>query len=405
MHIGYFVSGWPLSVRASGIVTYVDAMKRELERAGHEVSIFCASLEPSAGGENIHQVEHQRTEALWSRVSERLLANFRPDQAPYLYGRSIANTVAKVHARKPIDVFEVEESFGWSKDLEALASFPVIVRLHGPSFLVREHSVDAAERYMIEREGAAFQQARFITAPARCTLEETISRHALKPLLARAIPNPYPLPADGLQVRQPAEDPQELLFVGRFDAIKGADKLLQVFEILAERHPRLQLIFAGPDIGMPQPSGAWLKFQPYVEQHMKKEVRQRIQFLGQQTPDQIRVLRARATATLVTSRWENQPYVILEAMAQQCPVVAFAAGGIAEVVQHERNGLCAPPGDVEELARQAERLLLEPELREELARAGLRYVTSVHHPATVAAALVDTYEAARSVWTAGRPGA
>ncbi|MFT3812147.1 MAG: glycosyltransferase family 4 protein [Acidovorax sp.] len=404
MHIGYFVSGWPLSARASGIVTYIDAMKQELESAGHEVSIFCASLEPATGGENIHKVEHRRTETLWSRVSDRILANFRPDQGPYLYGKSIANTVAQVHSRKPLDVFEVEESFGWSKDLEALGSFPVVVRLHGPTFLVQQHSLGAAERYRVEREGAALQQARFITAPARCTMEETISRYALKPLLARTIPNPYPLPAEALQVRQPMGDSQELLFVGRFDTVKGADKLLQVFAILAERHPKLHLIFAGPDIGIPQPGGELLKFGPYVERHMKEDVRQRIQFLGQQTPDQIRALRARATMTLVTSRWENQPYVILEAMAQQCPVVAFAAGGIAEVVQHERNGLSAPPGQVDELARQAERLLLEPELREELARAGLRYVSSVHNPATVAAALVDTYEAARSAWTSERSG-
>jgi glycosyltransferase involved in cell wall biosynthesis len=40
----------------------------------------------------------------------------------------------------------------------------------------------------------------------------------------------------------------------------------------------------------------------------------------------------------------------LEAFAAGCPVIVSDAGGLAEVVQHELNGLVVPAGDVEALA-------------------------------------------------------
>lgn len=393
VHIAFYVSGWPLSVRASGIVTYIDIMKRELESMGHEVSLFCGAVDATAHDENVHLVKNEWAGSLWGRLVTRLLP--RRDRAVYAYGRSIANAAAKVHARKPIDVFEIEESFGWSSDLQALGLFPVTVRLHGPTFLVQAPLVgsDAFVDRKIEREGIALKQARHITAPAQCTLDETMHRYALKPSLAKAIPNPYQMPL--APPSGAATETQELLFVGRFDLVKGADMMLGAFAMLAKAYPRLRLIFAGPDVGIPQPDGQVLKFQPYVERLLDPDVRERIRFLGQQTPDQIRALRARGSITLVTSRWENQPYVALEAMAQRCPVVAFAAGGVAEVVQHERNGLCAAPGDVEAFAREVERFLSSPTLRNEMANAGFDYVNSVHNPRRVAEALVQTYRMAR----------
>lgn len=59
-----------------------------------------------------------------------------------------------------------------------------------------------------------------------------------------------------------------------------------------------------------------------------------------------------ATALVMGSTWpENAPLVILEARAAGCPVVAPRIGGIPELVEHGRDGLLYPPGDVEALGR------------------------------------------------------
>lgn len=68
-------------------------------------------------------------------------------------------------------------------------------------------------------------------------------------------------------------------------------------------------------------------------------------------------------ATVVPSLWyENSPNSILESFAYKTPVLASRLGGMAELVQHEQNGLLFEAGDAADLARQIQRLLDDPEL-------------------------------------------
>jgi glycosyltransferase involved in cell wall biosynthesis len=56
-----------------------------------------------------------------------------------------------------------------------------------------------------------------------------------------------------------------------------------------------------------------------------------------------------ADAVLVTSLEDNAPNVICEAAGCGVPAVAFAAGGIPEMVRHNETGKLAPVGDVDSL--------------------------------------------------------
>ena len=66
---------------------------------------------------------------------------------------------------------------------------------------------------------------------------------------------------------------------------------------------------------------------------------------------------------------DNLPNVILEALACGTPVVAFAAGGIPEAVDHQRNGFLAPVGDAAQLGRGIAWLLSDTSRLDEVRRA------------------------------------
>ena len=68
-------------------------------------------------------------------------------------------------------------------------------------------------------------------------------------------------------------------------------------------------------------------------------------------------LTAALDVAVLTSRWEGQGLVLLEAMAAGKPVVATAVGGITEVVKPERTGLLVPAGDPVAIAQAVVRLL------------------------------------------------
>lgn len=63
---------------------------------------------------------------------------------------------------------------------------------------------------------------------------------------------------------------------------------------------------------------------------------------------------------LLTSRWEGQPLVVLEAMAAGCPVVATGIDGTKEIIQNGWDGYLFPPGDSDSAARAVIHLLNHP---------------------------------------------
>lgn len=64
---------------------------------------------------------------------------------------------------------------------------------------------------------------------------------------------------------------------------------------------------------------------------------------------------------VLTSVWEGFGYVLAEAMACEKPIVAFDISSNPELVEHEKTGLLAKAGDVDDLAEKVKQLLSNPE--------------------------------------------
>jgi glycosyltransferase involved in cell wall biosynthesis len=77
---------------------------------------------------------------------------------------------------------------------------------------------------------------------------------------------------------------------------------------------------------------------------------------------------AAADVFVLPSLEDNLPNTAIEAMAVGVPVVAYAVGGIPDIVDHEQNGLLATVGRPDELARAIWRMIDEPEFRGACAR-------------------------------------
>jgi glycosyltransferase involved in cell wall biosynthesis len=85
-----------------------------------------------------------------------------------------------------------------------------------------------------------------------------------------------------------------------------------------------------------------------------------------------------ADLTVIPSLADNQPLVALEAMACGTPVVAFAVGGVPEVVREDETGVCVPAGDAGALATAIGGLLGDEELCRRLSEGARRYALERH---------------------------
>jgi glycosyltransferase involved in cell wall biosynthesis len=364
-------------------------MRQALQALGHSVSIFTGEV---GAGVTDREVRLAR-QRLGKRVA-RLLTPKKPSrgESVFEFSQIIASELLRVHRQNPIDVLEMEESFGWHSDIAERTDIPVVVRLHGPAFLSyteEELTTDFAQR-RIDREGVALRKAQMIVSPSRKTLLQTIERHQLSSPEMHHIVNPLKM-EDDIPLWQLANcDRDTILFIGRFDLRKGADIVLQAFRSALRQRPQLRLVFVGPDTGLPSANGR-VHFEQYREQIFPSELRDRVEYLGRMPNRDVAQQRTRAMVTVIGSRWENQGYTVLEAMFQGCPIVCTDAGGCPENVVHESTGRLARSEDPESFTTEILAMVNDPAGAERLGQAARRYVLEHHAPSAVATASLQLY--------------
>lgn len=113
--------------------------------------------------------------------------------------------------------------------------------------------------------------------------------------------------------------------------------------------------------------------------HLEKLVRQlnlsnTVTFMGATPHDELLQNLARADLYVQTSISESFGYGIAEAMSVGLPVVAFAVGGIPEMVKDQQTGLLVPPYDEGLFASAIERVLQDPVQASQWGEQGLQYL-------------------------------
>jgi len=147
-----------------------------------------------------------------------------------------------------------------------------------------------------------------------------------------------------------------LLFVGSFRSrVKGFDVLLEALASWPACPYPLLVVGDGPLRSAMERQTARLGLDA------------RVRFLGHRRD--VRSLMRQAVLMVMPSRWEGLPMVLLEAMAEGCPVLATAVGGIPEVVEHGVTGWLVQPDSPSELAAQLKAVIVSPE---ELSRVASR---------------------------------
>lgn len=154
-----------------------------------------------------------------------------------------------------------------------------------------------------------------------------------------------------------ADEPIELLFVGRFDFQKGYDVLMSAMRKVPQEGLRLTVIgdsVHGTEKFDPLPGAiytGWLKASQ-MEQYFKK-----------------------ADVLVIPSRWEGFAMVPLEAMSFSLPIVASDATSLPEVVQHQETGFLFKNGDADSLAEILS-CLKEYDLREMGVKGNVYFTTN-----------------------------
>jgi glycosyltransferase involved in cell wall biosynthesis len=145
--------------------------------------------------------------------------------------------------------------------------------------------------------------------------------------------------------------------------LKGISELLEAVSRLPDRVVTLHLV------GDTNTRGGYAR---RVRQRIeRRELRERVVVHGVLGPAAVHRMYVSADAFVLPSFEESYGTAWGEAMAAGLPVVGWDAGNLPFLVDHGRDGMLVPVGDVPALAAAIERLARDPALRLRLGRAAL----------------------------------
>ncbi len=164
--------------------------------------------------------------------------------------------------------------------------------------------------------------------------------------------------------RTRADEPFEIICVGRLAAAKGQKLLIQAVETLHHMGRPVHLNVVGAGINMES-----------LKQQVKEGGLENVVTLtGPVNQDRILEHYHRADCFALPSFAEGIPVVLMEAMSMQIPCVTTHITGIPELIKNGETGLLAPPSDVDGLVKQLDRLIQDPALAKSLGEAARKRV-------------------------------
>jgi len=360
MRIAFFTNCYKPLI--NGVVTSIVSLKEAYERKGHEVYIFAPKVEDYIDQEK--NVFRYRSINLTSKVkypipiplsfrAKKVITEFNPDI---------------VHVHHPFVLSSQAIMYG--KKL----GIPKILTLHTQYEQYAYYIAPIPERITQEAIKMIIYNLAYkidcITTPSE-SMKDLIKSYGVKNRI-EVIPNAIELNSfkekdelKCLEIKKRynlKEDDKIILYVGRIAQEKSIDKIIEALAIIKGRginRAKLLIVGNGP---------AMEELRQLVQ---SLGVEEEVIFTGAVGNEEIQHYYKIAYLFTIASISESFGIVIIEALASGIPVLAVRAPGAVDIITDGVDGLLTED-DVEQFASALEKLIREPELREELSQEVLK---------------------------------
>jgi glycosyltransferase involved in cell wall biosynthesis len=246
---------------------------------------------------------------------------------------------------------------------------PLVITLHGSDVRLARGSgpVGRLFRRVLARADAVTTVSSWLATETRAIAPP------VQPIVA-----PMPIQPDLFHPGGPrARD--TLLFVGKLNAQKGIEHLLRALAVMRSR-PTVEVVVGAGSV-------------PADVQALARTlgVDDRLRWFPLLSQAELADRYRACTALVMPAVEEGLGLVAAEALLCETPVVAFASGGLTDLIADGRTGMLVPPGDVAALARALDELLMRPDRGAALGAAGRRAMLATFAPDAVATRYAGIY--------------
>jgi glycosyltransferase involved in cell wall biosynthesis len=376
-----------------GIGTYVENACVTFARAGHGVFLLTdcmTSADKRLLPKGVELVETQdslphQKDCFFTRNQE--------------YSYRVLNTLRCLARERRLDVIEFPdycaEGFATIRAKRLLNEFPgtkLVVKCHTPMSLLfsinEAKALSSQEVCDFELEDYCVRHADLVTSPSEALasyFRERVGRSEIRlcryPMHLPSLPSPRKFVTSAVKT---------VRFIGSVEVRKGVDVFIEA---------ALQILAVNPDFlfeiyGRNTTETCFGKnYSRLLAARIPEPLRDRIKFAGTVPYEALPSLLSNCCFCVFPSRWENWANVCLEAMSMGCVVIASNRGGMAEMIEHGKNGFLVNPQNPSEIAA----LVLQhyPDLPrlEEISAAAHTRSQELADPAKVQARMLENYTA------------
>ncbi len=362
----------------NGVTNFISLHKRELERNGHEAWVFTP-------GHTDYPDDEPRV--IRSRAIPLSDTGYHLSFGYDRHARRLLKEMDILHAHHPFLSGIIAAAFGQRHGI------PVVFTNHTRYDLYARHYLprlpySLSETFLETFFPAFTQRCDLVIAPSPGIYELLQSWGVM--CRVEIVPNGIDVEAfQHPQVRHRREelgiptDARVAVFVGRMSGEKNVAFLIRAFAPVAEEVPNAHLLLVG---GGPE-------LADYRALVGELRLENRVHFTDRVPYEEVPGYLALADFFATASVTEVHPLTVLEAIAAGLPVLGIRSPGIADIVEHEHNGLLSAE-DRAAFALKMSRLFQDDALREKLAE-GARATRQLYAIAHTTRRHIELYQELR----------
>jgi len=352
--ITFISKEFPIETNYGGISEYYWQISNELSGLGYDVNVISSSNCRSSS-QTINNIN----------VSRILFKDkYNSDYLSYIkYSKEIFDFINKNKIQS--DIYETSEFR--SEGFFLTETKNIITRFHSPLFIINKYQPNNRWNTDLLPESLEYIQAKHcvgLTSPSLSLLKDIKKYWGLNNI--QYIPNGINIDNVtnvDLTKTKLKQDKYNILYVGRIEFRKGVIDLAYALKEIKN----VSIFFVGKDTTYNNSSLIKLihKITPnikFVNHNNNKE--------------EIYKILKEGNLLVLPSHWDNAPYICLEAMCLEIPLIVSDAGGLPEIITNKKEGLIFKSNNVTDLKEKIQFAIENKEFMQKLAKNAKKKVIS-----------------------------
>ena len=369
----------PGGIDAGGMNVYVDQVSQRLAQLGHSVHVYSRSHKGMERGD-----DRRGYDLIHVPVGE---ADMPKSELPDILPQFV-ETVAEDVSHKDIS-YDILTSHYWLSgtvgcELTRIWETPHVTSFHTLASIkkrVRPEEEEPEVRFINEERVAL--SADVVVAWTQEEVEHISAEFGLPEAKAAVVPPGVDTDFfSPTQKSTTARDRTRILYVGRLDALKGVDLLIEVFATLVSQGMNTELQIVG--------GGSADEFRRVLGRISELRLTDRVKLPGVLPQSALPKIYSEADCIVAPSFHETFGLAVLEAASCGTPAVAADVGGLQSIVVNGKTGFLIPQRDPKLYAEAIQKIIASEKLYKSMSKTAREHAENMSWDSAVKG-LIDVY--------------